>query len=124
MRRKVILFAPRLSRSSRIVAPMVLFWAGGELGTRGIRAMDAEPCIRPLRADDIPAVAELLASLARTFFLAELSPDGQDLFLTKNSAAAIEQFVAAGFRYHVAVLGSQVVGFVGVRDNQHLYHLF
>jgi ribosomal protein S18 acetylase RimI-like enzyme len=32
--------------------------------------------------------------------------------------------VARGFRYHVAESNGRVVGFVGVRDNRHLYHLF
>jgi len=38
--------------------------------------------------------------------------------------AAVEKSIQAGFRYHLAEVGSQLVGVVGVKDNSHLYHLF
>ena len=94
-----------------------------------IEFLEPVTSIRPLRPEDIAAVAELLESLARASFLQEFAPEARELFLSKNSAVAIEQFVAAGFRYHVAeldskILNSRIVGFVGIRDNKHLYHLF
>lgn len=48
----------------------------------------------------------------------------QELFLARDSEQSIREFVANGFRYHVAELNGRIVGFVGVRDNKHLYHLF
>ena len=89
-----------------------------------IEFLEPTTTIRPLRPEDIAAVAELLGSLARSSFLQEFTPEARVLFLSKNSAAAIEQFIAAGFRYHVAELGARIIGFVGTRDNSHLYHLF
>jgi ribosomal protein S18 acetylase RimI-like enzyme len=44
--------------------------------------------------------------------------------LSKNDQDAIVKFVSDGFRYHVALAGDEIVGFVGIRDNRHLYHLF
>jgi ribosomal protein S18 acetylase RimI-like enzyme len=86
--------------------------------------MDATPHVRPMRREDIPAVAALLRELAELFILHEFSPSARALFLSKNNEAAIAQFVEDGFRYHVAEVAGEIVGFVGVRDNSHLYHLF
>lgn len=72
---------------------------------------------------DIPAVAILLESLAREHIIHEFEPHAQLLFVTKNNESSIRKFVAEGFRYHVADLDGRIIGFVGVRDNKHLYHL-
>ena len=73
---------------------------------------------------DIPAVAALLESLAREHITQEFQSDAKALFLAKNNEKSIRQFVADGFRYHVAEVDDRLIGFVGVRDNSHLYHLF
>jgi ribosomal protein S18 acetylase RimI-like enzyme len=80
--------------------------------------------IRRLDPSDVPAVADLLEHLARVSITDEFSKPAEEHFLQANNAAAIGANVLNGFEYHVAVLGETVVGFVGVRDNSHLYHLF
>jgi ribosomal protein S18 acetylase RimI-like enzyme len=80
--------------------------------------------IRTLVQADVPAVAALLERLARKSITVEFSAAAEDKFLRANDAAAISSFVENGFNYHVAKVGSEVIGFVGVRDNSHLYHLF
>jgi ribosomal protein S18 acetylase RimI-like enzyme len=80
--------------------------------------------IRPLTQEDIPTVAALLESLARQHIIHEFAPEAQELFLRKNNASSIREFVQKGFRYHVALVGDRIVAFVGTRDNSHLYHLF
>jgi GNAT superfamily N-acetyltransferase len=80
--------------------------------------------VRLLRTDDIRAVAALLEHLARRSITAEFSEQAQTRFLLANNASAIAGFVAQGFRYHVAEAGGELAGFVGVRNNAHLYHLF
>jgi ribosomal protein S18 acetylase RimI-like enzyme len=80
--------------------------------------------IRRMSPDDIEVIAKLLERLARVHITHEFSPKAQQTFLKKNNADSIRQFVANGFRYHVAGLGGEIVGFVGIRDNKHLYHLF
>ncbi|MEN9580079.1 MAG: hypothetical protein RJA70_3088 [Pseudomonadota bacterium] len=73
---------------------------------------------------DTNSVASLLEALAREYIICEFAADAQQLFLSKNNAESIREFVKRGFRYHVAELDGRIVGFVGVRDNTHLYHLF
>jgi ribosomal protein S18 acetylase RimI-like enzyme len=86
--------------------------------------MSAEVLIRPLAQDDIPAVAALLESLAHEHILHEFASKAKELFLSKNNANSIRELVQKGFRYHVAIVKNRIVGFVGTRDNTHLYHLF
>ena len=73
---------------------------------------------------DVEPVASLLRELAQEFSVGELSQEARRKFLEENSADAIRRFVSSGFRYHVAEMNGVLVGFVGVRDNKHLYHLF
>jgi ribosomal protein S18 acetylase RimI-like enzyme len=80
--------------------------------------------IRPMSNADVSSVASLLSSLAREHITHEFDPRARELFLSKNDETNIRGFVAQGFRYHVAESGGRIVGFVGVRDNKHLYHLF
>ena len=80
--------------------------------------------IRPMTDADIPSVASLLESLAREHITHEFPPQAQARFLANNNEDRIRAFVAHGFRYHVTESRGRIVGFVGVRDNKHLYHLF
>lgn len=80
--------------------------------------------IRTLEQTDIPAVAALLERLARKSITAEFSATAKDKFVRANDAAAISSFVENGFRYHVAQAEGAFAGFVGVRNNSHIYHLF
>ncbi|HZM33786.1 MAG TPA: GNAT family N-acetyltransferase [Burkholderiales bacterium] len=86
--------------------------------------MPAEVTIRPLAQEDIESVASLLEALATQYILHEFESSAKDQFLSRNNAQSIAKLVAQGFRYHVAELNGHIVGFVGVRDNRHLYHLF
>lgn len=79
--------------------------------------------IRPLEDRDIPAVAALFKAAASEFIVHE-SPDGAPHFMAENDEAGIRGRVAAGYVYHVAVIGDVLAGFVAVRDLTHLYHLF
>lgn len=80
--------------------------------------------IRPMEDADVTDVAALLESLAREHIIHEFEPRARATFLSKNSESSIRQFVAQGFRYDVAEWKGRIIGFVGVRDNKHLYHLF
>ncbi len=80
--------------------------------------------IRPIEPGDIDAVASLLCELAGEFIIRAFDAAARERFLRKNDAQAIRALIASGHRYHVAELNGALAGFVGVRDNTHLYHLF
>jgi ribosomal protein S18 acetylase RimI-like enzyme len=84
----------------------------------------ADVLIRSLAPADISAVAALLETLAHEYILHEFAPEARAQFLSKNNADSIRGLVEKGFRYHVATVKNRIVGFVGTRDNSHLYHLF
>ena len=92
-----------------------------------VRVRTMVPCkvtIRSMQPADIEPVANLLSELAAEFIVGEFSPEAQRNFLEENNAEAIRRFVSSGFRYHVAEMNGELIGFVGVRENKHLYHLF
>src|SRR3954465_3590237 len=80
--------------------------------------------IRPAVPDDVPMIAALLEELARLYITVEFTPSAEAKFLKSNDSASISAFIAAGFRYWVAERSGTLVGFAGVRDHSHLYHLF
>jgi GNAT superfamily N-acetyltransferase len=81
--------------------------------------------IRHLVDSDISAAASLLERLSRDRITFEFSKEAADRFHDANDATAIAEHVSAGFRYHVAVDASgRLMGFIGMRDNSHIHHLF
>lgn len=92
--------------------------------TLSIRTMD----IRPLADTDIPtlvpAIAALLRELALEFIVHESTPEGAATFLAENDQLGVRTYLAHGHVYHVALDGAELAGFVAIRDNSHLFHLF
>lgn len=80
--------------------------------------------IRPIQPADVDEVARLFEQVSRRWITCEFTPEGQDKLLASNDAAAIRRFIAEGFAYWVAVCERRVIGFIGMRDHAHLYHLF
>lgn len=84
--------------------------------------------IRPLDAADVPvlapAMAALLRSLALEFIVHESTPLGAATFLAENDENGIRSYLARGYVCHVALDGDRLAGFIAIRDNSHLFHLF
>ncbi len=80
--------------------------------------------IRLLSLDDVSEIAELLAQLGRKSITYEFSSSAEEKFLRSNDAASIRNFISNGFVYWVAEQNNSIVGFIGVRDHSHVYHLF
>lgn len=81
--------------------------------------------IRPLVNADIPALAALLRELALEYIVHESSPEGASTFLAENDEMGVRGFLARGHVYHVACdADGALAGFIAVRDNSHLFHLF
>jgi GNAT superfamily N-acetyltransferase len=77
-----------------------------------------------MESADIPAAAHLLRELAREFIVHESPAEAACTFLRENDEDGIRGYIAAGHVYHVADTGTGLAGFIAVRDNSHLFHLF
>jgi ribosomal protein S18 acetylase RimI-like enzyme len=80
--------------------------------------------IRRVRPNDVPVIAALLDQLARRYITAEFTRSAEEKFLRSNDETSIRAFITSGFEYWVAERCDAIIGFVGVRDHSHLYHLF
>ena len=80
--------------------------------------------IRPMRRDDIAAVAALLRTLASEFIVHDSRPEQASTFLRENDRDGIAGYLSRGFVYHVADDGGAIAGFIGMRERQHVFHLF
>jgi GNAT superfamily N-acetyltransferase len=80
--------------------------------------------IRLATKEDAAAISGLIRPLAAKFIAREFSPEGVENLLSGMTAEAVQQFLDAGFRYHVAEEGGDLLGVVATRDDRHLYHLF
>lgn len=80
--------------------------------------------IRPIQDSDIPAVAALMRSLAEEFIVHESSAEAAATFITENNEEGIRGFVNAGMAYYVAEKDRAIVGFIALRDNKHVFHMF
>jgi len=75
-----------------------------------------------------PADAEAIAGLIASF-QSELTNDpsgaGAEEYLASVSVLAEREYLAsARYRYLLAYSGSQLAGFIAIRDGSHLFHLF
>ena len=80
--------------------------------------------IRKLTDDDIPAVAALMRALSEEFIVHDSAPEVQAAFILENNAAGIRRFVDAGMDYRIAVVDGCIAGFIAMRDNSHVFHMF
>lgn len=93
----------------------------------GVRARAAVPelIVREARPDDAAAISALVTSLARYFLADPDDPGAAAAFFATIAPDAMAQRLAdERYRYHVAEADGVVAGVVGVRDADHLYHLF
>jgi GNAT superfamily N-acetyltransferase len=74
--------------------------------------------------EDASSVSDLIRPLAEKYIVCDLPAEGAANLLASVASGAIEKYIRAGYRYHVAEEGGTIIGVVGVRDNSHLYHLF
>ncbi len=80
--------------------------------------------IRPLLPADLPACARLLRASAIEFIVHESPPEGACTFLRENDEDGLRNYLAAGHVYHVAEEEGEIAGFIAIRANTHLFHLF
>lgn len=80
--------------------------------------------IRPIIETDIAAVARLIRSLSEQFIVHESAPDAAAAFVREHDQDAVRRNIGAGMVYHVAESDAMLAGFIAVRDNTHLFHMF
>lgn len=73
---------------------------------------------------DAEAVSRLILGLLGFVVADPSSPEGEAFAATVAPGAVAERIAASSFRCWVAESGSELVGFIAVRDPSHLYHLF
>lgn len=80
--------------------------------------------IRPIIDADIAAVARLIRSLSDQFIVHESPADAAAAFVREHDQDAVRRNISTGMVYHVAEIDSVLAGFIAVRENHHLFHLF
>ncbi|MBC7684760.1 MAG: GNAT family N-acetyltransferase [Bdellovibrionales bacterium] len=80
--------------------------------------------IRLIDDADLSAVAQLLGSLAEEFFLNDSEADAASAFVREYNEDGIRTVIHAGMVYHVAEIDGRIAGFIAVRDNKHVFHMF
>ena len=86
--------------------------------------MDDSLVIRPGTVADAPIVGALVMDLL-PFLTVDPQGRGADAFVASIDATAQARYLATpAFRYRLALRGDTLAGFVAMRDNGHLFHLF
>ena len=65
-----------------------------------------------------------MRALSEEFIVPECTPEGAAFFIKENDEQGLRKFVNAGTSYHVAEIDSRIVGFIALRDNKHIFHMF
>ncbi len=65
-----------------------------------------------------------MRSLSDEFIVHESSPDAAAAFARENDEEGIRAFVRVGMAYYVAEKNGAVAGFIAIRDNKHIFHMF
>ena len=80
--------------------------------------------IRPGTVADAPIVGALVMDLM-PYLTLDPQGRGAEAFIANVGVAAQARYLAApDFRYRLALDGDTLAGFVALRDNSHVYHLF
>ena len=80
--------------------------------------------IRPCEDRDLPAMARLFRASALEYIVHDSPREGACSFLRENDEEGLRGFVRSGHFYHVAFEAGELAGFIAIRNNDHLYHLF
>lgn len=65
-----------------------------------------------------------MRSLSDEFIVSESSAEAAANFVKENDEEGIRAFVAAGMVYYVAEMEDRIAGFIALRDNKHVFHMF
>ncbi len=80
--------------------------------------------IRVAHTDDVDSIAEIVCELAEKFILSSSDKAVTKAFIEANNAQQIRQNINSNYHYFVAVKAGKMVGLIGMKGYDHLYHLF
>jgi len=80
--------------------------------------------IREAASQDMSELSALAVLLSEKYVTPELPQSAAVSFLESLKPDRIGNNLQNGFQYHVAEEASDIIGFIGIKDNKHLYHLF
>lgn len=80
--------------------------------------------IRPAQSSDAEAISRLINGLAHHFLIDPSSPDVAPFLETLTPTAIAQRILARDFRSYIAEDASGIHGFLALRGESHLYHLF
>ncbi len=80
--------------------------------------------IRTITDPDIPVIARLMWSLSSEYIVHDTTPEAAAAFERENNEEGVRGFLNAGMMYRVAEIDGAVAGFIAMRDNKHLFHMF
>lgn len=87
-------------------------------------SLDPHWRIRQAVVGDAGSISRLICGLSEKYITGTLPVEGKRALLLSMSPEAIKEYLQSGYSYHVFEADGRLVGVVGVRDNNHLYHLF
>jgi GNAT superfamily N-acetyltransferase len=80
--------------------------------------------IRVAITDDAVQISTIAYTLSEKYIAHEFSDIGRNTLLQSLVPKQIAKNIHSGFRYHVAEIGDQIIGVIGIKENRHIYHLF
>ncbi|MDX1810782.1 MAG: GNAT family N-acetyltransferase [Gammaproteobacteria bacterium] len=73
---------------------------------------------------DVCNMSVLAKILTKKFILPDIEPKARPAFLEMLSPEAFMRNLTADFYYKVANKDQELIGFIGIKNKNHLYHLF
>lgn len=80
--------------------------------------------IREATVADARQMSEFITPIVQKFILPSCRPEGEALLLNSLSVSAIAEYLSQDYRFHLASNDQQLLGVVGIKARNHLYHLF
>ena len=65
-----------------------------------------------------------MRSLSKELIVHDSGPEAAATFLRENDDEGVRGFVRSGMVYHVADHDGAIAGFIAVRENKHVFHMF
>ncbi|MYM58748.1 GNAT family N-acetyltransferase [Vibrio sp. OCN044] len=70
-------------------------------------------------------ISELIQALAKKYVCPTCDESFHETLLGSMTSQSIKEYIQSGYQYHIAIdPESNIIAVIGMRDSNHLYHLF